>query len=186
MKRSFEQDLADAVAYHGHLCGGQIIGTRASRLGLEYFGIEDAREYRDLIAFVETDRCIADAVSSVANCHIGRRRLKWHDMGKMAVTFHDLRSNRAVRICSINENRPEKELSGDELVAFYLAIPDAEFFKVEEVVVQLDRFDLPGKPLRRVQCEVCGERVLDGRDVQVGGRTLCKHCAGIDTYYKVL
>jgi formylmethanofuran dehydrogenase subunit E len=184
MKRTFEQDLKDAVAFHGHLCAGQILGTRASRLGAQYFGIEDPLSYRDLIAIVEADRCIADAVTVVAGCHIGRRRLKWHDLGKMAVTFYDIASRKAVRICAINESRPAKDISEAELVDFYQAIPDDEMFKVEPVVVDIDEFDLPGRPQRRVQCSACGEQVMDGRDVQIDGRELCRTCAGLDTYYK--
>jgi formylmethanofuran dehydrogenase subunit E len=186
VRYTFEEDLREAVNYHGHLCAGQILGTRAVRLAAEYFGLDDLRGSRDLIAFVEADRCIADAVSSIGGCHIGRRRLKWHDLGKMAVSFYDITSRRAVRISAINESRPQPGLSDEELIAFYQAIPDAEMFKVQEVVVKVDEFDLPGKPLRRVPCEQCGEQVMDGRDVQVQGRTLCKTCAGLDNYYQVI
>ena len=56
LKRTFEEDLDRAVAFHGHLCGGQVIGTRMARLALGYFHIEDPDTYRDLIAFVECDR----------------------------------------------------------------------------------------------------------------------------------
>ena len=39
--RSFEEDLNRAIAFHGHLCGGQITGVRMTRYALKYFGIDD-------------------------------------------------------------------------------------------------------------------------------------------------
>ena len=45
--RSFEEDLSRAIAFHGHLCGGQITGVRMARYALKYFGIEDPDHYRD-------------------------------------------------------------------------------------------------------------------------------------------
>ncbi|MDR3307271.1 MAG: FmdE family protein, partial [Coriobacteriales bacterium] len=169
MKRTFEEDLTQAIAFHGHLCAGQILGTRITRIGLEHFGIEEPEAYKDLIAFVEADRCVADAVCSVARCQLGRRRLKWHDFGKMAATFYDINQKTAIRIIAVNESRPAPNTHGDELIAFYQAIPDDQMFKIQNVEVNLTEYDLPGKPKRRVTCEKCGEGVMDNRDVQVNG-----------------
>ena len=98
LKRPFAEDLQRAISFHGHMCAGQVIGCRMARLAMEFFHIEDPDTYRDLIAFVECDRCLADAVISVANCHLGRRRLKWYDYGIMAASFYDIASGRAIRI----------------------------------------------------------------------------------------
>jgi formylmethanofuran dehydrogenase subunit E len=181
MKRSFEEDLERAVAFHGHLCGGQIIGTRISRAGMEYLGIEDPTKYRDLIAFVEADRCLADAVTIVADCHIGKRRLKWHDYGKMAASFLDTQTGKAVRVCAISEKRPR---GGEDMVAFYQSIPDAELLRIQPVTIELAEDDLPGRPRHKTFCESCGEKILDAREVIVGGRVLCKPCAGEPAYYQ--
>jgi formylmethanofuran dehydrogenase subunit E len=59
-------------------------------------------------------------------------------------------------------------------------------FKIQNVEVNLTEYDLPGKPKRRVTCEKCGEGVMDNRDVQVNGQTLCKVCAGHPAYYRVI
>ena len=76
---SFDEDLKRAVDYHGHICAGQIIGVRMARLGLSLLNIDEPNTYRDLIVFIETDRCLADAIGTVTNCKIGRRRLKVYD-----------------------------------------------------------------------------------------------------------
>ncbi|MEG1253366.1 MAG: FmdE family protein [Raoultibacter sp.] len=183
LERTFEEDLKYAVAYHGHLCVGQILGTRIARLGLEYFGIEKPEEYRDLIAFVEADRCVADAVCSVAKCQLGRRRLKWYDYGKMAASFYDLQTKRAVRIVTMSDKKAGVD---DDPVTFFEAIPDGELFRMQEVEIDLDEYDIPGKPKRHVVCERCGEHVMDNRDVTLEGKTLCQACAGYPTYYRVV
>ena len=37
--------------------------------------------------------------------------------------------------------------------------------------------DLPGRPLKRVKCEGCGEYVQDMREVHKSGKVLCMPCA---------
>ena len=69
--RSFEEDLNRAIAFHGHLCGGQITGVRMARYALKYFGIDDPDHYRDLIVYAECDRCLTDAIMVVTGCHPG-------------------------------------------------------------------------------------------------------------------
>ena len=90
--RSFEEDLSRAITFHGHLCGGQITGVRMARYALKYFGIEDPDHYRDLIVYVECDRCLTDAIMVVTGCHPGKRRMKCLDFGvqKVVVNYTDL------------------------------------------------------------------------------------------------
>ncbi|MEA3385182.1 MAG: TraR/DksA C4-type zinc finger protein, partial [Thermodesulfobacteriota bacterium] len=63
---------------------------------------------------------------------------------------------------------------------------DDELFKVQEVRVEIPASDLPGRPIRRVQCESCGDYVQDCREVEKDdGKVLCRACAH-GAYYKVL
>ena len=182
LKRTFDEDLDRAVAFHGHLCGGQVIGTRMARLALSYFHIDDPDTYRDLIAFVECDRCLADAVISVANCHLGKRRLKWYDYGIMSASFYDLASGRAIRI----SQRPAAPHCphGADVRAFFAELSDDELFAVHEVELpDFEEFDLPGKPRRTQICERCGERIHDGRGIERDGHVFCRRCAGEHVYY---
>jgi formylmethanofuran dehydrogenase subunit E len=174
-RRSFKEDLDDAVAFHGHLCGGQIIGTRIARYALDYFGAYDTDGKPDLIAFVEADRCLADAITSVARLSLGKRRLKWMDYGKMAATFYSVKTGEAIRIHSA-DRRPSDDVA--DKVAFYEAIPDEDLLIVERVTVRLEPGDLPGRPSSTVVCAVCGEKVHDGREVVRDGKAYCKACTG--------
>src|ERR1051326_1852273 len=97
---SLDEYLKEAELAHGHLCAGQILGVRMAMLGLQKLGIDDPRgsDRKRLVTFVEIDRCATDAVGVVTGCRLGKRALKFRDWGKMAATFVDLQSGRAVRV----------------------------------------------------------------------------------------
>src|SRR5208337_3306274 len=99
---SLDDYLADAAQAHGHLCAGQVLGVRLAMLGLQKLGIQDPRgaDRKRLVTFVEIDRCATDAVALVTGCRLGKRALKFRDWGKMAATFVDLATGRAVRVCA--------------------------------------------------------------------------------------
>lgn len=182
LKNTFEEDLERAVAFHGHLCAGQVIGVRMARLALRYFGIADPAAYRDLVAFVECDRCLADAVITVCRCNLGRRRLKWYDYGVMSATFYDMATRRAIRISQPQGNKCPHDV---DPVAFFADKPDDALFNVDVVELpDLTDADLPGGKSKGVTCEKCGELVHDHREVVVDGHVLCKKCAGEHVYYR--
>lgn len=180
LKRTFEEDLDRAVKFHGHLCAGQIIGTRLCRLALEYFGIDEPETYRDLIAVAESDRCLTDTIVTVACCHPGRRRLKMYDYGKMAASFYDMQTGRAIRISTKQTPQPKTK---EETYDFFTSLADEDLFKVERIALPLAQYDLPGKWWVSVTCDACGEKVVDGRFVEIDGKRLCKPCATNSRYY---
>src|SRR5438270_4762922 len=92
--------LAEAEQAHGHLCAGQVLGVRMAMLGLARLGINDPKgtDRKRLVTFVEIDRCMTDAISVVTGCRLGKRAMKFRDWGKVAATFCDLESGRAVRV----------------------------------------------------------------------------------------
>ena len=87
--------LERCIAYHGHYCTGQSLGVRIAKKGLELVAPE---EQKDLIVFVENDRCIADAVLIATGTRLGRRSLKYVDYGRMAATFVNLKKDIAWRV----------------------------------------------------------------------------------------
>jgi len=181
--------LAESGRQHGHLCPGQVLGVRMAILGCERLGILDPKISKRLITFVETDRCGTDAVQTVTGCTLGNRTLKFIDYGKLAATFLDTRSGRAVRVCAREDAREAAlrfETGGvsrhEAQLQAYKTLPDPELFTVSEVRVTLGEDDLPGRPGSRTTCERCGEAVSDGRDVLSDGRALCRACAGAAYY----
>ncbi len=189
--KSLEEYLALAAQNHGHRCPGQVLGVRMAMLGLRELGIDDpAKHYKRLLTFVEIDRCATDAVSLVTGCRLGRRSLKYLDFGKVAATFVDLATHRAVRVVAREDSRvrakamfPELADPSQRQLAAYKAMDDADLFTLQRVRVKLRPEDLPGRPRSRVACERCGEGINDGRERRVEGRTLCRNCAG-ESYYE--
>ena len=178
---TFEQDLQEAVAYHGHLCSGQITGVRMARLGLRLLGIDDPKGFHDLVVYVECDRCLTDAIGTVTGCKLGKRNLKWMDYGKSAATFLNSKTGEAIRITRGDSKSPP---DGADLVEYSKTIPDEDMFKYMHVKVLYKPEDLPGKPLHgSITCPECGERVMDGRQVERGGVVMCRACAD-GTYYE--
>ena len=67
----FETCIAEAKSFHGDLCAGIVLGTRMAILGLNAIGIDDPKgaDRKNLIVYVETDRCASDAILAVTGCH---------------------------------------------------------------------------------------------------------------------
>ncbi len=187
--RDFQTLLAEAVKRHGHLCAGQVLGVRMALRALNELGIDPDTEPKRLIVYVEIDRCATDAIAAVTGCSLGRRTLKYLDYGKMAATFLDLHTHRAVRVVALDSARERAhdyaptgmDKHQAELMA-YQAMPDDELMSLQPVEVMLSKFDLPGHPLRRVACAQCGEGINDGREVIRDCKILCRACAS-GAYY---
>ena len=189
--KSLDEYLADAEQAHGHLCAGQILGVRLAMLGLQVLGIDDPRgkDRKRLVTFVEIDRCATDAVAVVTGCRLGKRALKFRDWGKMAATFVDVASGKAIRIAAkesskalAKEMHPEIEDKNKQQMLAYREMPDDDLFTRQWVKVDLSPEEFPGYKGERVTCEVCGEGINFKREVRREGKILCHGCAG-ENYY---
>lgn len=190
--KSFDEYLYDAEKAHGHLCAGQVLGVRLAMLGLIKLGIDDpaGKDRKRLVTFVEIDRCATDAVAVVTGCRLGKRALKFRDWGKVAATFVDLTSGKAVRIAAkesskalARQRHPEITDKNQQQMLAYREIVDDDLFTVQWVKVDLPREEFPGYKGERVVCDVCGEGINFRREVRTTGRILCRSCAG-DCYYE--
>lgn len=191
--QSFEQLLDESTKIHGHICAGQVIGVRMSMLALSLIGIHDPKgnDRKKLYVIVEIDRCATDAIQSVTGCSLGKRSMKWLDYGIMAASFVNLDSGAAVRITALEEARELSKNYCSEIIdkyarqlSAYKIMPDHELFRVEHISLQIPQEDLPGRPLRRVQCSRCSDWVQDKRDVTVTDQILCRNCLNGRYYTK--
>ncbi len=182
----FESLLDESVKIHGHLCPGQVLGVRMSMLGLKKIGIKEpkGRDRKNLIVFVEIDRCATDAVQSVTGCSPGKRTLKLLDYGKMAATFMNLETGKALRVLAKEEARVNAKNYFPEIkdkykcqASAYKVMLDEELFEWKSVKIKIPEQDMPGRPIKRVKCDNCGESVQDMREINLDGRVLCKACA---------
>lgn len=192
--KSLDEFLRDAESAHGHLCAGQILGVRMAMLGLEKLGIDDPRgkDRKRLVTYVEIDRCATDAVAVVTGCRLGKRALKFRDWGKVAATFVDLTSGKAVRISAKESSKdlacnmhPEFADKNRQQMIAYRELSDDELFGVQWVKVEVGPEEMPGYKGERIVCDECGEGINFRREVRRNGRILCRGCAG-ERYYQIL
>jgi len=175
------ETLQRCIDYHGHFCTGQSLGVRLAKKGLELVAPEDVK---DLIVFIENDRCIADAVLMATGTRLGRRNLKYVDYGRMAATFINLKTDIAYRVSL--KPRDSANDAGEDAKERVLAVPDDELLSWKKVKVDLKKEDLPGKPERIVRCAQCGEKIFDGKDAgdpATGKGPLCRACLN-GSYYR--
>jgi formylmethanofuran dehydrogenase subunit E len=186
--------LHEAEKAHGHLCAGQVLGVRMAMLGLEKLGIEDPRgkDRKRLVTFVEIDRCATDAIAVVTGCRLGKRALKFRDWGKMAATFVDVSTGKAIRIAAkesskklAREMHPEIESKNQQQMLAYREMPEDDLFTKQWVKVELPAEEFPGYKSERIVCAECGEGINFHREVVREGRVLCRACAG-EKYYEPL
>ncbi len=192
--RTLDEYLDLAEKAHGHLCAGQVLGVRLAMYGLRKLGIDDpaGRDRKRVVTFAEIDRCVTDAVAVVAGCRLGKRSLKFRDFGKVAATFVDLQTGRAIRVVAKESSKvlarqmfPDIADKNQQQMRAYREMPDAELFEEQWVRVELPPEEFPGYRGPRVACDECGEGINFGREVRRDGRTLCRACAG-ERYYTVV
>jgi formylmethanofuran dehydrogenase subunit E len=190
--QTFDELLREAEIAHGHLCAGQILGVRMAMLGCRQLGIDDPKgaDRKRLVTVVEIDRCATDAIAVVTGCRLGKRALKFRDWGKMAATFVDLPSGRAVRIAALESSKqrarelyPHIEQKNEQQMVAYREMADAELFSEQWVTVPLDAREMPGYKSARITCAVCGEGINYDREVFRDGQILCQGCAAPEQRY---
>ena len=190
--KTLPEYLEDAAVAHGHLCAGQVLGVRLAMLGLKKLGIEDpqGKDRKRIVTFVEIDRCATDAIMVVTGCRLGKRALKFRDWGKMAATFVDLETGKAVRVAARESSKalaksmhPEVENKNQQQMLAYKEMDDDQLFHSQWVKIELPPEEFPGYKGERIVCEQCGEGISYRREVRADGKILCRGCAG-ERYYE--
>jgi len=191
---SLDDYLREAEQAHGHLCAGQVLGVRLAMLGLEELAMEDPRgkDRKRLVTFVEIDRCATDAIAVVTGCRLGKRALKFRDWGKMAATFVDVSTGKAIRIAAKESSKalarsmhPEIENKNQQQMLAYREMAEDDLFTQQWVKVELPAEEFPGYKGERIVCAECGEGINFRREVLRDGRVICRACAG-ERYYEVI
>lgn len=176
--------LREAEAGHRHLCPRQVLGVRMGLHAGELLGIELPQKGKRLYAFVETDGCFVDGVTAATGCAVGHRTLRLMDQGKVAATFVDTESGRALRMWPNPESRsralayaPSAPNRWRAQLEAYQVMPAAELLCVSDVDLLVDMKAIIGEPGVRVNCSRCGEEILNHREILQYGDVLCVGCA---------
>ncbi|MFZ1401065.1 MAG: FmdE family protein [Candidatus Promineifilaceae bacterium] len=181
--------LEQSAALHRHPCPRQVLGARMGILAGQLLAIELPQTNKRLLSIVETDGCFADGVSVATNCWVGRRTLRIVDFGKTAVTFVDTQTETAVRLFPLPTIRelapdfaPEARNRWEGYLLGYQRMPDDLLFGIQSVVLSQSIQEIVSRAGVRVNCDVCGEEIINEREVERDAITLCQTCAGAGYY----
>lgn len=181
--------LEKSVRDHSHLCPRQILGVRLGLCGLKALGFETPPAKKRLLTIVETDGCFVDGVTAATDCTVGHRTLRVEDYGKTAAVFVDTITGQAVRVAPALDVREKAYLyaPGESRHYFaqmqaYQVMPDAEMFTITPIVLNTSMEAIVSRPGLRVNCDLCGEEIMNEREVKSGGQVLCRACSGAAFY----
>jgi formylmethanofuran dehydrogenase subunit E len=178
-----EQILAISSARHTHLCPRQVLGARIGLAAASALGLEIPRRDKRLLAIIETDGCFADGIEAATGCSVGHRTMRVEDYGKTAATFVDVETGLTIRIVPRSDvrQRAYEYAEGGERRYFaqlkaYQSMPDAELLAIQPVSLKTPIRKIMSRPGVRVNCEVCGEEIINEREYVLDAAVLCHSC----------
>jgi len=190
------EDFKQCETFHGHVCPGLSIGYRAAKAAMACLS-EKRSEDEEIVAIVETDACLADAVQVLTGCTFGKGNFIFRDYGKMALTLLSRNSGRGVRVClkpgafkpsdehaALLQKIMAGEATKDENERFQalhhqktcdvLEAPIDQLFVITETACEIP-------PRARMEpsaiCPKCGEPAMPAKMVTIGTDRICRGCA---------
>jgi len=185
-----EQIFLKSSMSHGRLCPRQILGIRIGLAGMKAVGFTQPSAKKQMLVICETDGCFVDGVSAATGCKVGHRTLRVEDYGKVAATFINTYTDRSMRVAPQPDIRERAHTfaPGESRRYFaqmlaYRVIPDDELLTIQEVHLTVPVQKIISRPGVRINCHLCGEEIINQREIQSDGLTLCHACAG-NSYYQ--
>ena len=185
------QLLERSMKDHDHLCPRQILGVRIGLAGMKAVGFVEPPLKKQLLVITETDGCFVDGVIAATSCTVGHRTLRVEDYGKVAVTCINVSTGYAVRVAPRLDVReracafvPEESRPYFAQLQAYQKMADEEMLRLEEVTLVTPLSQILSRPGVRVNCDVCGEEIMNERETSHNGVPLCRACMG-EGYYQV-
>lgn len=181
---ALQHALDQSAAQHSHLCPRQVLGARIGLAGAAALGLNVPCSDKRMLIIIETDGCFADGVEAATGCTIGHRTLRVEDYGKIAATFIDMKTHQAVRVAPRLDVRERAYTCASDEPRHYFAqlkayqvMPDHELLSVQAVQLTTPLEAIISCAGVRVNCEVCGEEIINEREVEHAGLMLCRSCA---------
>ena len=180
---SLQQILKKSAAQHSHLCPRQVLGARIGLAGLRALGFAEPPTKKRLLVISETDGCFVDGVIAATGCTVGHRTLRVEDYGKIAATFVDTKTGRAVRVTPRLDVRerayayaPDEKRHYFAQLRAYQVMPEGELLTVQEVELTTPVEAIVSRAGVRVNCAGCGEEIINEREIWLDGQPYCRTC----------
>jgi formylmethanofuran dehydrogenase subunit E len=184
--------LQASAVRHDHLCPRQVLGVRMGLAGLGAIGREPPVNKTTALILVETDGCFVDGIEVSTGVTVGHRSLRVVDLGKIAATFVDIATGRAVRLAPRAGIRAMATTYATDIADRYGAqlrgysvMPEEELFEFQVVLLDPPLGVLLSRPEARTECSKCGEEIINEREVVRAGAVLCRTCAGLGYYSRL-
>jgi formylmethanofuran dehydrogenase subunit E len=178
-----------SAAHHHKICPRQVLGVRIGLLAGLLLDLPLPRSDKRLLAITETDGCFVDGISAATGCYVGRRTLRIEDYGKVAATFVDMLTEQAIRVTPRTSAReqawdyaPSARNKWEAQLIGYQHIPGDLLFHWQWVELTVSIKQIVGQAGKRVNCEICGEEIINQRESVREGIVLCRPCAD-DSYF---
>jgi formylmethanofuran dehydrogenase subunit E len=166
----------DLIAFHGHSCPGLAIGYRMSKAALTFLSGSRAKD-EEIVAIVENDACGVDALQCLSGCTFGKGNLIFKDYGKQVFTLYNRRSRKGVRVVFNARSIPENILKDrDQFINWLLTAPEQEIISLQKVKIEEPD---PARIMNTVECQFCGESVMETRTKDIQGKIACIPCANL-------
>lgn len=187
---SFDKLIQESISHHDRLCPRQVLGIRIGLAGATALGLGVPRTDKRLLVIVETDGCFVSGVEAATGCTVGHRTLRVEDFGKVAAVFVDVENGQALRVAPRLDvrQRAYDYAPGETRRYFaqmqgYQDMPADELLSIERVELKASVRDLVSRPGIRVNCDRCGEEIINQREFNLNNQTLCRTCAGYGYYH---
>jgi formylmethanofuran dehydrogenase subunit E len=181
--------LHEMAARHSHLCPRQVLGVRIGLAGPAAIGLDLPRRDKRLLVIVEADGCFVDGIEVATGCSVGHRTLRVEDYGKIAATFVDVEMERAVRVAPALDVRklaaaffPQEPRHYFAQLRAYQMMADEHLLTIQPVHLVEPIGQMISRAGVRVNCDRCGEEIINEREIRQEGQTLCRACAGLAYY----
>ncbi|MDL2260792.1 FmdE family protein [Methanimicrococcus sp. OttesenSCG-928-J09] len=196
LKKISERNYDDAVAFHGHSCGGLALGYVAALYAKELLNL-DYSEDEEVVVITETDSCTVDAIQTILGTTAGKGNLFVNNWGKTAFSFYNRKNGKSVRLimkpdffkpspemdalrakvfsgtATEEETARYHELS-DQRVNNILATHGSEVYEVKEPQQSVPE---KAKIFDNIICPICNESVGVARCIEKDGQKICQFCA---------
>ena len=168
--KSMDKLLWDkCVTFHGHECGGLMIGFKAAIFASELLGLGFSDD-EQVVCISENDACGVDAIQVILGCSAGKGNLLFHIRGKQAFSFYNRTDGKSVRL--VLRPRPEG-MTRDESFLYYRDREPRDLFDVKPAVISLPE---PARLFGSVACDGCGEVTAEHLIRLQNGNKLCLDC----------
>lgn len=156
------------IAFHGHECGGLLIGFKAALYAIDLLGIGFSSD-EQLVCISENDACGVDAIQVILGCSVGKGNLLLHIKGKQAYSFYNRSNGKSVRL--VLREMPRKD--GASKLEYMKDMPADQIFDIKKTTEALPE---GARIFNSYPCSNCDEMTAEHMLRLSGDLKLCPDC----------